>query len=552
MFSRRVLADLAQRGSPRSALGGKTYSTRPKVILPHHQYVIRTPHQRHNMRLDITQLPHFIGVRSTRGVREYNEDRYKVRVLRLDSQTEQQQAVFLGVYDGHGGARCVDYLSANLHRNIEGVTLADVRPVLRHLQNLGESWQEYEPELLLDAIDRARSRDPQSTNDYHMSLPTRLTLAFLKTDLDLYRNETIKDGSTASAVLMEALDGLPFWSSDHLRLTAANVGDTSGLARELSRDHHADDPAELIRIKRTGGFVDADAFGEFMALGRVANTRSFGDRNLKSFGVIAEPTVFQHDFSTKDLAFLVIITDGITSVLDNQEIIDLIRPFSDPTQAAIELVDMADRAGSSDNMTALIVALPGWNPALVTHRPPVTTDRDNGRDPSLGSLIGVRTEEGSSPVDLDAGATRRHGGWIGASSRRLDGTKGKVDVPIRTLLTRLYASAETLSLSATPQPNGAAIKLNARQIREYLAQHAVALSMDTAVSEDGTGSPIDTPKTVGEVSATNARIVQLSYTVLGRTGDPTAQDGEEGLTTDELYRAWRLLDVKAWTTAPTE
>ncbi|RKP39198.1 phosphatase 2C-like domain-containing protein, partial [Dimargaris cristalligena] len=265
----------------------------------------------------------------------------------------------------HGGARCADYLTANLHRNLEAVSVADLPPVLAYFQHQNPQWRSYTPNNLANMA----IIPPESlTSLAPLSLPERLTLGYLYTDRNLLSGSAGDDGSTAATVLLESLDNAPFWATDRLRLTSANVGDTriivcdaqTGKARELSLDHHPSDPQEYERIQHYGGYVDSDAFGEFMAMGQAANTRSFGDRQLKSFGVLAEPTIFQNTFRRHELAFMVLVTDGITSVLDNQSIVDLIRPYRDPTQAAIAVVNAAEKSGSSDNMTAMVVALPGW------------------------------------------------------------------------------------------------------------------------------------------------------------------------------------------------
>lgn len=45
----------------------------------------------------------------------------------------------------------------------------------------------------------------------------------------------------------------------------------------------------LIRIKKCGGFVAWNSLGQPHVNGRLAMTRSLGDLDLKSSGVIAEP-----------------------------------------------------------------------------------------------------------------------------------------------------------------------------------------------------------------------------------------------------------------------
>ncbi|CAG8762202.1 15805_t:CDS:2, partial [Acaulospora morrowiae] len=56
-----------------------------------------------------------------------------------------------------------------------------------------------------------------------------------------------------------------------------------------------------------------------------------------------------------------------TSVLSNQEIVDCIKNYDDPTLGASKLVDLADELGSEDNMTAMVVRLPGWGSPMPDH-----------------------------------------------------------------------------------------------------------------------------------------------------------------------------------------
>lgn len=59
-------------------------------------------------------------------VRNYNEDRVSIilnimRPSSLPSQADWPNCSFFGVYDGHGGARCADFLRDNLHQYVMNV-----------------------------------------------------------------------------------------------------------------------------------------------------------------------------------------------------------------------------------------------------------------------------------------------------------------------------------------------------------------------------------------------------------------------------------------------
>lgn len=132
-----------------------------------------------------------------------------------------------------------------------------------------------------------------------------------------------------------------------------------------------------------------DSFGEerFIAL---ANTRAFGDINFKQMGVTAEPEVteyiigdaqtIQQELSPEqikthtvggmggDESFLILVTDGVTDVLTDQEIADIVmvhfnlkgHDIASPQMGAEEVIKFVEYVGGSDNATCLIIRLNGW------------------------------------------------------------------------------------------------------------------------------------------------------------------------------------------------
>ena len=59
-------------------------------------------------------------------------------------------------------------------------------------------------------------------------------------------------------------------------------------------------------------------------------------------------------------AYAVFVTDGVSSVLTDQEIVDLGRNAKDPRSAAKSILDFAEEMGSEDNGTVLVLPLAGW------------------------------------------------------------------------------------------------------------------------------------------------------------------------------------------------
>jgi Protein phosphatase 2C len=107
---------------------------------------------------------------------------------------------------------------------------------------------------------------------------------------------------------------------------------------------------------------------------------SLGDLKWKPLGVTAEPEVktkliegqckytqgsyrvlmFDLRLTGSKWAFMVLISDGISSVVSDQEIVDLARGATDPRRAAQRILSFAEEMGSSDNLTAIVLPFAGW------------------------------------------------------------------------------------------------------------------------------------------------------------------------------------------------
>jgi protein phosphatase PTC6 len=106
---------------------------------------------------------------------------------------------------------------------------------------------------------------------------------------------------------------------------------------------------------------------------------SLGDLKWKSWGVTAEPEIktmliesqprckphlrgmpFDVCLIGSQWAFMVLVSDGISSVVSDQEIVDLARGATSPKHAANRILSFAEEMGSSDNLTAIVLPFAGW------------------------------------------------------------------------------------------------------------------------------------------------------------------------------------------------
>ncbi|KIM47896.1 hypothetical protein M413DRAFT_212953 [Hebeloma cylindrosporum] len=95
-------------------------------------------------------------------------------------------------------------------------------------------------------------------------------------------------------------------------------------------------------------------------MGALANTRGLGDLRYKRFGITPEPEVRSKLLEGKYWAFAVLVSDGISSELSDDEIVDLARGSPDPKTAAERILAFSEELGGEDNATAIVVPLAGW------------------------------------------------------------------------------------------------------------------------------------------------------------------------------------------------
>ena len=227
---------------------------------------------------------------------------------------------FCGVFDGHGGDKasqfCVDWMSSY------------VRSDAAYPHDLGYAMKN----------------------------------AFTTVDKD-FVNSGHPDGSTSCAVTIVG----------GRRVVCANAGDSraivvrrDGSIVRLSRDHKPGIPDETRRISELGGRVIY--WGRWRVEGLLAVSRSIGDSSLKPY-ITAEPEICEYDIGLDDW-FLVISSDGVWDVIDNEEAAHVIIASSCAMedgrlqidtnrfkQAARNLCEHARSCGSTDNFSVVVVDL---------------------------------------------------------------------------------------------------------------------------------------------------------------------------------------------------
>ena len=154
-------------------------------------------------------------------IRNYNEDRVSIilNILKPPHREEENwpKCSFFGIFDGHGGAACADFLRDNLHQFV-----------------ILENSFPWEPEKAIRAGFEKAER------------------SFLKMCVDSEGTVVERSGSCAIAVLIVGET-----------CYIANVGDSRAvlssdggrIVEALSRDHKPCDPLEQDRIQSAGGQI---------------------------------------------------------------------------------------------------------------------------------------------------------------------------------------------------------------------------------------------------------------------------------------------------------
>ncbi|CAJ1080202.1 protein phosphatase 1bb isoform X1 [Xyrichtys novacula] len=268
------------------------------------------------------------GLSSMQGWRVEMEDAHTAVVGLPHGLTDWS---FFAVYDGHAGSRVANYCSGHL---------------LEHILSGGADFS-------------SGSSSVEGVKD-------GIRLGFLNIDeymrsfADL-RQGLDRSGSTAVCVLL---------SPNHLYFI--NCGDSRAvLSRDgkvgfSTQDHKPCNPREKERIQNAGGSVMIQRVN-----GSLAVSRALGDYDYKCVDgkgpteqlVSPEPEVCVLERAAEGDEFVVLACDGIWDVMSNDELCEFVRSrlqvCDDLEKVCNSVVDTCLHKGSRDNMSVVLVCLPG-------------------------------------------------------------------------------------------------------------------------------------------------------------------------------------------------
>lgn len=258
-----------------------------------------------------------VGMATMHGWRETMEDAHTL-VLSLP---KHNNFAYFGIFDGHSGSLCSNYISERLVHEVDNLTSFE------------------HPELAKCCM--------------------RVDQEFL----DLHKDH--EDGCAGVFTLVE--------TGEKIKIINANIGDSrTVLAKYVSDgkytavtctdDHKPTDPKERARIEAAGGSVHSSRVD-----GQLALSRAFGDRQLKTPAtappenrkVTSNPDFTEFECEKKD--YILMCCDGIYEgdIFSRQDVIDWVtEKLKDSNDLALvcgQLLDECLKRGSHDNMSAMII-----------------------------------------------------------------------------------------------------------------------------------------------------------------------------------------------------
>lgn len=306
-----------------------------------------------------------VGAGRTKGSRPYMED-FDFCYRTMQFGDVYSAVSLLGVFDGHGGTECPSFMAEEL------------------------------PGIIRKSIVGSSSRGVCK-----MSLAQTLHESFIKADKEWLRSAHDVSGTTATVMLFEGGgEGRNGKQRGPGLVCLASTGDSRAVlcrgskALELTIDHKAGACDIIARIAQTGGFVDKGR-----VMGSLAVGRALGDSHLKKGknlkkgpwsgteeALIPDPDVISFvprrcGNSEEDDHFIIIASDGLWDVMNNQEAINKVNEQvskiceregyknldytqmseRDISQVCENLALGAVKAGSRDNVTVEIAFFTGTN-----------------------------------------------------------------------------------------------------------------------------------------------------------------------------------------------
>ena len=225
---------------------------------------------------------------------------------------------YFGLFDGHSGKEVGMYLMQNLHKTLS---------------------QELKNSINLDNSENIKNAVINS---------------FEKTDKEINNKGFQKESGSTGTVLLLYKD---INSSSGKSFLCANVGDSKAYLitkkemKLITIDHNCNNPNEVKRIRDNGGIVfRGRVFGTLML------TRSFGDKEMKKYGVLSTPDIFIKNIDEEDI-FIIMASDGVWDIVEENEIFQMSKEKISSSDFSKKIVNLAKERDTHDNISCIVIKL---------------------------------------------------------------------------------------------------------------------------------------------------------------------------------------------------
>mmetsp|Transcript_14587 Transcript_14587/g.14697 ORF Transcript_14587/g.14697 Transcript_14587/m.14697 type:complete len:301 (+) Transcript_14587:354-1256(+) len=273
-----------------------------------------------------------IGGAGVRGHRPTMEDRHLI--------CDVSNHTIVAVFDGHGGSGAAQYASENF------VSTLEQNPI----------WKSY----ITKTDGHDNETDPKTIGDALISV-------FEEIDIQLRikqseHNFIDSSGCTACVTMIT-----PYY------IICANAGDSRcilgslSVTLSMSNDHKPTNFKEKNRIVEAGGCVQNNRVDGNLAVSRALGdffSKEREDLPARSQKVSCIPEIIFHKRTDGD-EVIILACDGLWDVMTSNEVLKFVRKkifkkgILDPRILCEELIDNSLRRGTQDNVSVIVVKLPG-------------------------------------------------------------------------------------------------------------------------------------------------------------------------------------------------
>jgi protein phosphatase 2C family protein 2/3 len=288
-----------------------------------------------------------VGISSMQGCRREMEDGHIHEII-------DQDHLFLGVFDGHGGIGCVQYVCGIVNEQTGKPFFEETKGLIQILKETDE-FEQYirEGKQDINLLEKA------ITNTF-IQIDKQMKEYLVKPE-NHFKAYTF--GGCTGCVVVVTPDYIMCANAGDSRATMSNIGSQQ---IELSKDHKPENEVESKRIQSAGGYVQHGRVDGNLAVSRGLGDFEFKDNSTKEASeqkVSCVPEFIIKERKSLEEEMIIIACDGLWDVFSNDEAINEVRQIWHEGETDIKLVaeEMLDKSldkGSTDNISAIVIKFP--------------------------------------------------------------------------------------------------------------------------------------------------------------------------------------------------